>query len=119
MWYKFSSSQLTRLGAVAILAVLLVGSAASRAQQSAPALAWWTAGAMLKITPDAAPPDDQVQLLHLHAARQEYAPFQIVFQTGDQPVTGIDPTFDYRIRYRASATTCRGGCPGHARSTRW
>jgi hypothetical protein len=80
---------------VAILAVLLVGSAASRAQESAPVLAWWTAGATLKIAPDAASPGDQAPALHLHAARQEYAPFQIVFQTGDQPVTGINPTADY------------------------
>jgi Domain of unknown function (DUF4091) len=46
-------------------------------------LTWWFVGSTVKVPSLASPPADPAQPLHLHAARQEYAPFQVVFQTDD------------------------------------
>jgi hypothetical protein len=56
---------------------------------------WWLTGSTLKVTSDVATPEDASQELHLHAARQEYAPFQIVIdkRVSDENIPA--PTVDY------------------------
>jgi hypothetical protein len=66
-------------------------------------VSWWLTGATLKVMTPATPPDDSVPALTLHAARGEYAPFQVVFQGGDsdtQQTVSLDfdrDAFDVRV----------------------
>jgi hypothetical protein len=76
---------------------------------------WWLAGATLKVPPSITKPLAPAAHLHLYAARQEYAPFQIVFKTGAQALDLTTLVLDfprnrfevmlYRERYLDLAVT--------------
>jgi hypothetical protein len=59
---------------------------------------WWVTDVSQKITSATVPPLDSGQSIHLHAARQEYAPFQIVF-SADSSVVLSTPIIDYPDDY--------------------
>ncbi|GAB4571222.1 MAG: hypothetical protein Kow0077_07340 [Anaerolineae bacterium] len=47
---------------------------------------WWLTGSTYKVLPGELPPEDPAQPLVLHAARQEYAPFQVVLRASGSDV---------------------------------
>jgi len=61
-----------------------IGCEAMRAQ-SAP-LTWWVVGSTVKVLPTTVPPAQPDADFVLHAARREYAPFQIVLRAGQIPL---------------------------------
>jgi hypothetical protein len=63
--------------------------ASSRAQSTD--IMWWLTGATHKVMTPAIPPDSNDVPISLHAARGEFAPFQVVFQGGD---TGTQLSLD-------------------------
>ncbi len=59
-------------------------------QPSSPGLSWWTTNALDKVRPDDPEPDQPTQAVQIHAARNEFEPFQIVLHAGTLDVEGID-----------------------------
>jgi hypothetical protein len=78
-----------KLRPLILLVLLLTGMSLVRAQQD-----WWLTSPNIKVTAEVSPPADTTQPLHLHAARQEFAPFQIVIEG-----SGNIPTLDYPAEY--------------------
>jgi hypothetical protein len=85
-----------------ILAVILpagVNSWHKANMQEALPLTWWLAGATVKILPQELVPSDPSAVLELHAARQEYAPFQVIFATASEPVRIENITVEYPAEF--------------------
>ncbi|HEY2381700.1 MAG TPA: glycoside hydrolase domain-containing protein [Terriglobia bacterium] len=55
-----------------------------------PALTWWTTGDLEKIRPSASEPPNATHGAKIHAARNEFEPFQLVLRAQGQDVDGID-----------------------------
>lgn len=75
-----------KLLASLLLLLMFAGSGYTQAQQT-PTLRWWASSPTLKIPQDISPPATDAPL-NLHAARQEYAPFQLVLQS-EQPTLDL------------------------------
>ncbi len=92
---RFRSSILIGAAVLIVLLTPLVGAGGTVAKGQGSPFLWWLVGSTLKISPADSAPDDIESGLHLHAARQEYAPFQVVFRTGDQPLEDARLAVDY------------------------
>ncbi|MBZ0305550.1 MAG: DUF4091 domain-containing protein [Anaerolineae bacterium] len=79
-----------------LLVLFILGGGSTALSQHDP-VEWWLVGSTLKVEPVAAAPDDPNALLEVHTARQEYAPFQIVFRS-DESVS-IQINVDYPQEY--------------------
>lgn len=55
-----------------------------------PSLVWWTTGSLEKIHPSATEPPNAAHAAKIHAARNEFEPFQLVLRAQGQDVDGID-----------------------------
>jgi hypothetical protein len=78
-----------------LILLLLLLSGVAHAQS----LDWWVIGSTVKVTSDVAAPDDVSQTLQLHAAQQEYAPFQIVINGLGADESVPAPTVDYPAEF--------------------
>ncbi len=93
--------RIIRLALIVLLGVG-IGCEATRAQNVS--LTWWLVGSTVKVLPTTVPPAQPEADLTLHAARQEYAPFQIVLRADQIPlklrtlsVTYPDAYFELRF----------------------
>ncbi|MFN8373166.1 MAG: hypothetical protein U0694_09870 [Anaerolineae bacterium] len=82
---------MSRLRFLVLTLFLFTGLQMAQAQSTA----WWLTGSTQKITPEVPQPDDTTLSLHLHTARQEYAPFQIVIASENTDANLPSPVADF------------------------
>ncbi len=80
--------------------IVMVGLLASLSHPvRAATITWWLVGSTIKVPQTDMPPADPTQTLHLDAARQEYAPFQVVFQSDDPIGSNVSLGVAYPTQY--------------------
>lgn len=79
-----------------LVLVLLITGGANTALSQRDVVEWWLTGPTIKITPDAAAATSNSPL-EIHAARQEYAPFQVVFRS--RTAHSVNLALDYPSEY--------------------